>query len=240
MNARATTLSQKTARPAVARAEHISIEGEPEDFSPPAKQPHRITRHSYTLASRLRGCVTELSILEGHYLGVRAVRPDAEPRKYQLDLRFVDPKPVRVRRISWTWLVVTLGLAALGAGALASAWSSHAPLFSSRVLGGSVALCLSVAAALLFLRRTTESLEFRSAHGDATLVAVIGGVGSARSGKKFFVEMIKSINAAKLERKQAAQQLLRDEMREHHRLREVGVLSEAQYAQSKAKILASH
>ena len=63
-------------------------------------------------------------------------------------------------------------------------------------------------------------------HGDATLVSVTGGIGSARAGKKFFVELIKSINAAKLARPQAKQQLLRDEMREHHRLRELGVLSE--------------
>ena len=39
--------------------------------------------------------------------------------------------------------------------------------------------------------------------------------------------MIKSINAAKSARQQAEQQLLRDEMREHHRLRELGVLTEA-------------
>jgi hypothetical protein len=52
--------------------------------------------------------------------------------------------------------------------------------------------------------------------------------------------MIKSINAAKAERPQERPQFLRDEMREHHRLRELGVLSEEQYEQSKARILASH
>ena len=56
----------------------------------------------------------------------------------------------------------------------------------------------------MFLRRTTESLEFTSVHGGATLVSVTGGIGSARTGKKFFVELIKSINAAKAARPQAA------------------------------------
>ena len=62
----------------------------------------------------------------------------------------------------------------------------------------------------------------------------------ARAGKQFFVELIKSINAAKAERPQERPQFLRDAMREHHRLRELGVISEEQYEHSKARILASH
>jgi hypothetical protein len=85
-----------------------------------------------------------------------------------------------------------------------------------------------------------ESLEFISVHGGATVLSVVGGIGSARSGKDFFVELIRSINAAKAERRQDRAQFLRDEMREHHRLRELGVISEEQYEQSKARILASH
>ena len=233
-------MQQGRSRPAGARAEHISIEGEPDVFVAPTKQPHRITRASYTLASRLRGCVTELSILEGDYLGVRCVRPDREPQRYQFDLRYANPKPVRVRYISWTWLIVCIGLALLGGGALTSAWSAKLSWLSTGMAGGAIALCGSVVTFFLFLRRTTESLEFRSAHGDATFVSVTGGVGSARAGKQFFVELIKSINAAKLARQQPRPQFLRDEMREHHRLRELGVLSEQQYEQSKARILAAH
>lgn len=239
MNASAAPAHHGRPHPAGARAEHISIEGEP-DYTPPAKDPHRITRVSYTLASRVRGCVTELSILEGWYLGVRCVRPHGEPRKYQFDLRFANPKPVCVRNVSWTWLTVCVGLAVLGGGALASAWSAQRPLLSTAALGGAVALCISVGAFFLFLRRTSESLEFRSIHGGATLVSVIGGIGSARGGKEFFVELIKGVGAAKLARPQQKQQFLRDEMREHHRLRELGVLTEQQYEQSKARILAQH
>lgn len=241
LNARAAeTIRANAHQPVIARAEHISIEGDAETFSSQAKEPHRITRHTYTLASRLRGCVTELSIFDGFYLGVRTARPDSEPRRYQFDLRYADPKPARVRHVSWTWLIVSIGLALMGAGAVASALPSDSPSTSTGLIGGAIALCVSIGALLLFLRRTTESLEFRSAHGGATLVSVTGGIGSARNGKKFFIELIKSINAAKLARAQPKPQFLRDEMREHHRLRELGVLSEQQYEQSKARILAEH
>jgi hypothetical protein len=233
---------QAAARRAGARAEHISIEGEPDPdlHVAPGKDPHRITRQSYALASRLRGCVTELSILEGWYLGVRSARPDQAPCKYQIDLRFASPKPVRVRHISWTWLTVATGLGALGGAALMRAWTTEAAVLSTLLLGGAVASCASLGALMLFLRRTTESLEFHSVHGGATLFSVTGGIGSARSGKKFFVELIKAINAAKIARPQGKAQLLRDEMREHHRLRELGVLTDQQYEQSKARILAEH
>jgi hypothetical protein len=230
----------KAAHPAGGRAEHISIEGEPEAIVAPTKQPHRITRHSYTLASRLRGCSTELAILDEHYLGVRSVRQHAAPLKYQFDLRYANPKPMRVRRISWPWLTVCIGLELMGVGALASVWSAGGSLVGVGALGGAVAMCVGLVAFLLFLRGTTESLEFRSMHGGATFASVTGGIGSARNGKQFFVELIKSINAAKSARPQGKQQFLRDEMREHHRLRELGVLTEQQYEESKARILAEH
>jgi hypothetical protein len=103
-----------------------------------------------------------------------------------------------------------------------------------------VALLAALGSVLMFLRRTTESLEFTSVHGGVTLVSVTGAIGSARDGKKFFIELIKSIGAAKIARPQPPQQFLRDEMREHHRLREIGALTEAQYETSKSRILASH
>ena len=90
------------------------------------------------------------------------------------------------------------------------------------------------------VRGTSESLSFTSVHGGATLVTVSGGLGSTKAGKSFFVSMIKDIAAAKAARPQQKQQWLRDEMREHHRLRELGVLSLADYEASKARILKAH
>ena len=72
------------------------------------------------------------------------------------------------------------------------------------------------------------------------LVSVLGGVGSAKAGKRFFIEMIKNVDAAKLARPQPKQEWLRDEMREHQRLRELKVLSEEEYVASQARILKAH
>jgi hypothetical protein len=224
----------------IARGEHIHIEAEPGSVAAPIAHRLRKVRSSYLLKSSLRGCETELSILEDHFVTVRTVRPDAQPRKYEVDLRFANPKPVRVRTISWLWFTLASCMALLAAGGLWATWADAARWSSPIFLAALVTLLASAGATIMFLRRTVESLEFVSMHGGATLVSVVGGIGSARAGKRFFIELIKSINAAKATRRQELPQFLRDEMREHHRLRELGVLTEQQYEQSKARILASH
>lgn len=236
------TMHEPQARPARARAEHISIEtGHEESLAASKKRPHRVTRLSYTLTSKLRGCVTKLSLLEEHFLSVQLTRPDGEPKKYDFDLRFANSKPVIVRHVAWFWAALAVSLGLLAGSALWLLWPhSAAGWLSPALITALAALVASAASVLMFLRRTTESLEFTSVHGGVTLVSVTGAIGSAREGKKFFVELIKSINAAKAARPQLPPVFLRDEMREHHRLRELGVLTEAQYEASKSRILASH
>jgi len=223
----------------IARSEHIHIEADPGIAAPTALRRRKV-RASYALKSRLRGCETEISIHDDHFAAVRTMRLDAEPLKYEVDLRFASPKPLRVRSISWFWLALAASLAVLATGGI---WAAvgHAALWTSPVfLTALIALLAAAYATILFLRKTVESLDFVSVHGGATLISVVGGIGSTRAGKQFFVLLIKSINAAKAERPQERTQYLRDEMREHHRLRELGVISEEQYERSKARILANH
>ena len=243
MNAVAETMTHEPqARPIRARAEHISIEtGHDDQAGTSKKRPHRKTRLSYALTSKLRGCVTQLALLDEHFLQVQLIRPDVEPKKYDFDLRFANPKPTIVRHIAWFWVALAVSLAVLATCALWMLWpQSPAAWLNPAPLTAVAALLAAGTSVFMFFRRTTESLEFTSVHGGVTLVSVTGAIGSARDGKKFFIELIKSINAAKVARAQPPQQFLRDEMREHHRLRELGVLSEAQYETSKSRILASH
>ena len=241
MNAHAQQLMRPATHDAAPPSEHISLESEPEVAAAPKRAPVHKIRSTYKLDSWLRGCTNEVSILENHFLSVNCGRPNTPARPYVLDLRFVNAKPLRARRISWLWLAITLTLIIVASAAM---WMSVSAggfnLRSPALLGGGATLLTGLAALAMFLRCTTESLQFTSVHGQATLVSITGGMGSARTGKKFFVELIKNINAAKNARQQPKQQWLRDEMREHHRLRELGILSEEQYEASKARILAAH
>lgn len=221
-----------------ARAEHVSIESNPTSY--PATPPQQRVRMKYQLSSALRGCSTEIAILEDHYLSVRSQRLRTPPLKYVFDLRFVRPKPVRVRNVAWIWIVAS-AFSAVIAGAAAWLAAQSATLWTSPAFFGAVAgVIVAGAAAFFAVRQTSESLQFVSVHGAAPLVSIVGGIGSAKSGKRFFIEMIKSINTAKVARPQLAGHFLRDEMREHHRLHELKVLSDEQYAASKTRILQAH
>jgi hypothetical protein len=223
-----------------AHVDNIILDGDPDIGIETLPQPHRNAVHRYNLPCRPHGSFTELSILEGHYLGVRSRGTAMEPLQYQFDLRFAEPAPVLVRRYSWPWLLVATGLGAFGYGALAASWSARNSLLDAGMIGGVVVMAISIAAVYVALRRTTESLQFRSVHGHAALLSVTGDFRSARRHKNVFAVLSRNVLAAKHARPQEQPQFLRDEMREHHRLCQMGVLSVKEYEASKTRILAAH
>jgi hypothetical protein len=220
--------------------EHVVIEGDPA-FIPPL-HPHDPGRalRTYALESRFHGYVTELAIRDGHYLSARCVRPRGRSCDYGFDLRFADPTPIRVYRTSWRWLAL-----AAGSGLSVYAAMQIGPAMDGGIAGLHLLIAVPAAAAglmalLAAARRTTESLELRSAHGRARLVGLVGGIGRARSARGFLIELARHIEAARLARSQDRRQFLCAELREHRRLYELGVLSDDEYAASKASILAAH
>ena len=222
------------------RAEHISIEASADVGTAPAREPHRRTLSTYTLRSGLRGSSTEVRILQDHFLAVQYQRSGEPPKKFTLDLRFANPRPLRVRNVAWVCLSAAIALLLAAAGGVAWARLTSTSWTHPGLFAGGIAAIGAIAMLYLFLRRTTESLQFTSVHGNAVLVNLVGGIGAAKAGKSFLVEVIKNITAAKQARPQPLAHFLRDEMREHHRLRELNVLSQEEYEASKARILAAH
>lgn len=223
------------------RMEHVSIEADPDAALTHKRPPHRAVRATFQLQSRLRGCRTEVSLLDEHYVSIKSERPKSAATKYVLDLRFVNAKPLLIRHVAWGCLAATIALLLAAGGSIWWGTLAGGNLFTSAGFGiGVAALFGAGISAWYFVCNTTESLDFTSVHGEVPLVRVLGGIGSARAGRRFFVELIKNIDAAKLARPQPKAQWLRDEMREHHRLRELNAITPADYEASKVRILAAH
>ena len=182
----------------------------------------------------------ELTILDGHYLAVRTVHPVRGPREYEVDLRFARPDPVRLHRIPWGWLGGALSLGALGAAVIAFAASRDPGGPTGFLVGGIVALAASLLAGYACVRSARTLVEIRSVHGNAPIARVCGQVGRARLDGRFADGLAGHIEAARRARPQGKQQFLCDLMREHHRLRTIGVLEADEYEASKARILAAH
>jgi len=99
---------------------------------------------------------------------------------------------------------------------------------------------MAVAAALICIYRTTETISMYSAHGRAKLFEFTSGLGAKRTFKPFASKLAAHVKLAVAARRPMRAEHLRDEMREHFRLREHGVLSVEEYEASKARILAEH
>lgn len=223
-------------RPMVA-TEHILLESDEREI--PDAHAARKVHASLRLKSLLRRRIVALDIIDYYYLSVRIKALRGGLSEYVLDLRFVDPTPRLVRRVAWRWLNAAFGLAVLTAGSIAwiaqavESWWQHDWLAVSASL-----LCATVVASLVCAYRTTETLTVFSGHGHARVLEFVGGLGTFHAIHRFTVKLAAHVQIAVAARRPSKAQHLRDEMREHFRLKEAGVISDAEYDEGKRRILA--
>jgi len=95
-------------------------------------------------------------------------------------------------------------------------------------------------ATLLSVYRTTETVILFSTHGAARLLECAGGLGTFRVLRQFMAKLAAHIQLASAARRRTRAEHLRDEMREHLRLKEIGVLPAGEYETAKVRILDQH
>lgn len=184
---------------------------------------------------------TELALIDGCFLAVRVTRKNLLSSRYVVDLRFADPVPRLRRRIAWRTIasaVACLGLGIFGVRVIAAStdgWWDHEWLPATAAL-----FAIAAGALLAAFHLTTESLTLFSAHGRASLVAHTGRIGTFRAFRKFLPRLDAHLRVALVARRRSRAQHLRDEMREHFRLRRAGALTETEYESAKRRILATH
>lgn len=218
-------------------SEHILLESD--DRQVPVLGDARKVHARVEVRSRLRRCILQLEIIDYYYLAVRTRSPYTE-LEYVLDLRFIDAAPHVARHVAWRWIAASLGGVALATAIVrsdfpATPWWHHYGLALS---GG--ALAIWVLATWIAAYRSTETVHLSSMHGEATLLEFTGGLGTRRVLRQFIAKLAAHIHLASAARRRTRAEHLRDEMREHARLRDIGVLSADEYESSKARILARH
>jgi len=215
--------------------EHILLEAE----SPQVPQAHEARRsHAcIVLRSRLHPRVLTLEIIDYYYLSVRS-QSRSRHSEFTLDLRFVQA-PQLTRHIAWAWITAMLVLVALTVAGTtllrpSGPWQPHALALSIGL--GTASLCAAVACSY----KTTETVILTSTYGVARLLEFTGGLGTFRATRPFLSKLTAHIRLASSARRRTKAEHLRDEMREHLRLRELSVLSADEYEASKRRILGQH
>jgi len=224
----------------VPQGEDILLESDEPHTVPHPGGPRK--RHARVEArDRIRRRVLTLQIIDYFYLAVRVQRAQSTRSviaEYVLDLRFVDPSVRMSRHIASRWLVATLVLAAL---ALAIGWrvqGSAAP--GNWIVSCLIASTLAVGAGFVCAYRTTETVAVFSIHGRARLLEYTGTLGLGRVLRPFLIKLSAHVRIAVAARRRSKALHLRDEMREHARLHETGVLSKPEYDAAKVRVLAAH
>ncbi|HEU5136927.1 MAG TPA: hypothetical protein VFU13_17395 [Steroidobacteraceae bacterium] len=217
--------------------EYVVLESDEQHTVPDPHRPRR--RHARVdVPDRFRRRVLSLAIIDYFYLVVCVQRAQSVSAEYVLDLRFVDPSVRRSRHVATWWLIATLVLVALAVASGLRVQGSAAPV--DWLVACLIASTLAVAAGFVCAYRTTETLAVFSIHGRARLFEHTGMLGLGRALRPFLVKLAAHVRIAAAARRPSKALHLRDEMREHARLHETGVLSKREYEAGKVRILAEH
>lgn len=217
--------------------EHILLESD--DRHVPDLRAARKVHASIAFRSHLRRRFVRLEIIDYYYLSVRSYSRSGD-LEYVLDLRFVD-LPQMSRHISWRWILTSLLLTGLAYGIMQLGpsvlpWSQRHWLIACGAVVGAWAVATLVAAF-----RTRETVSLFSTEGAVRLFECTGGLGTLRGDRRrFLVKVAAHVRLAAAARRSTKAAHLRDAMREHLRLKELGVLGETAYESAKARILGTH
>lgn len=159
-------------------------------------------------------------------------------RRFRIGLAFLDPEPQRqlVLAKGWGYLAVTAFSAAVVLGVVSRAADTTVPLLPATILCAAFATVFLLA--LLYHSRLL--LHYRTRHGALTLVELLWGRPSRRHYHDFSARLSGAIREAQRCYEGGLQQALADELREHRRLRETGIIETAAYENAKGRILAAH
>ena len=220
-------------------AEHILLESDEREV--PELSGARKVHARVRLRTGLRRRLIELTLIDYYFLCVRAWRARGPVTEHVLDLRFVDPAPRLSRHVPWRFIGAAVMLTLACAGTIWWIVSTPPPwLGNNFVPAAGVLFALSAAAWTVSAYRTTRTLTLRSVHGQAKLFEITAHLGRLRALRQFSQLLVAHLRVAITARRASRAEYLRDEMREHFRLKEAGVLSEEEYESGKARILARH
>ncbi len=219
--------------------EHILLESDDREVPDPGAA--RKVHARIGLKSRLRRRTVQLEIIDYYYLSVRSWRSHIPSAAYVLDLRFVDATPRLTRHVAWRSMAAALfSIAAAVAiavwlGPFGASSKPHDWLLPCLIATGS-----GVLAALVCAYRTKETVTVYSTNGGAKLMEFTGGPGTEARMRLFMTKLAAHTRLAAAARRRSRTEHLRDEMREHFRLKEVGLLSLEEYDAAKTRILGQH
>lgn len=188
----------------------------------------------FHIVNRAHALQTEMILFDGGWLSLRQHRSGKPGEAKMINLRYLDPRPQVRRYFAKRSFVLSIALAA------AAVVATLLALFSIQlVVTMPAALLLLTGSAIAFAAcayNTRKTVVFMTRHGRAPVVSLMATLGSFRAMRMIVPKLIEAIDQA-ADHEPEGNKRLRSEMREHYRLRECGVLSQAVCTRSTQRIL---
>jgi len=179
-----------------------------------------------------------LVLFNGSYLGVSTSGASSKVGEYNLKLAYVDAAPVRhVARMYWAIFAAT---AVPGAALLAVQSMSGIALGPAWLVTDALLLSAALWSLAVALHRYFDRLVFLTRHGRVRVLDISRSRPDRRRPRAFIERLKMAIRQAQLDGPPVQAHYLRDEMREHRRLLEQGVMQPEKFELAKVLILRAH
>jgi hypothetical protein len=215
------------------RFEEIHISTIPPDFVEEQPPEPRVSNATLEQRNRFRFCKCAFELFNQRLLSVKIEGVFKHARDYEFDIGILDPEPKRSVRISWLYLSAFLILAATAGLTACTDLVPNSSMLSA-MLGAGAGLSLILAA-----YRCHDRLVFYSQNGRVALVILLNRNPDGETFNTFTDALIRRIQQVR-DSIISRSEMLSEELKEHRRLMEAGIISKKRYDSVKQRILRQH
>jgi hypothetical protein len=179
-----------------------------------------------------------ITVFNGSFFGVGSTRTPPTELSHYVNLAFVDPRPIK--RLSWPGRAAVAAVAILGTMTIVAFAQASADLGMGRTMALLAVIVATLACLGVVVRERLEELIFMTRHGRVPAVRLSRRGSKADAHREFVKVLTQAIERAHNKRLGDRGALLCDEMKEHRRLADEGLLTSKQFLSARSLILQSH
>jgi len=184
-------------------------------------------------ANWMRRCRLEFTLFNNYHLSVKTLGFMQDARDYTVDIRVLDPHPKRILKVAWSYFLIFFALCG-------AAWFLASSGFALNTTLLSISLIVFAGVSLIpAVYRSHDRMVFYSQHGRTPLVVLFNRSPDRVTLDSFIDTLVQHIKHAK-DHNKGANETLREELKEHRRLMEEGIISGKRYDIVKRRILSQH
>lgn len=188
--------------------------------------------------SLLKSYSVHFTLYDGHFVSVYSKTIFSKPKKYWINIAYLEPVPRRILKIDRPALYITGTLLLVSVILILINTFSNGDLMLPTVTIATV--CGALISFLLLIYRSRDRVVFYTRYGRITWLEFLINKPTRRTYKEFIEILNSDCHAVSNHQSHRHEQRLGTELREHRRLKDEGILSSRIYEDVKRRFLGRH